>query len=371
MSSSLDSLSALEIPLNLLEARCANFLEGVAEDASPEPEDLERSAEEIHNACLPVLATLSFIDPSLSPPASSARTFSPSGSVCEGRHSRSASSVTFDGDYPGSPDVAPRKFSLPSPTLSPLAYSVTSLLQVSEYFQPTSSVKKAHTSRELIVSSTQTVAAIRKVLYNLKGFDPTSSGLKKLAAPPVTASTAREVIEETAVEIVESAVKRAIAAMEAVALAPFALPKARIALCDDEKGCRRLLAEKLLPEFSSGVIHSTESISTLQELLEKSGDEIDLLFLDNILGDGTGWEFIINIRAHPVWSKIFVVIITSDGTFDLPDDSEPTKPKWLARGFDAYVTKPTTKPIIKKTLIDNFQRVRWSTTHEERNWIKI
>jgi CheY-like chemotaxis protein len=344
---------SLEIPLNLLEARCANFLESVLEDTSPEPEDLERSAEEIHNACLPVLATFGPIDAGLSPPDTSFPAFDPLEYISEGRHSRSASSVTLDSDYPGSPEAAPGKFSFPQPALPHLVHSVASLLQVSEYFQPTSSVRKDHKPMELIVSSTQTVVAIRKVMHNLRGFELTCSGFKKPIDPSVGALTGKEVVTD------------------ALAMGPFILPKARIAVCDDEKGCRRLLAEKLLPEFSSGFIHSTESISTLKELLERSGAEIDLLFLDNILGDGTGWEFINAIRAHPVWSKIFVVIITSDGTFDLPDDSEPTKPKWLARGFDAYVTKPTTKPIIKETLIDNFQRALGSASHEERNWIKI
>ncbi len=328
-ASALASVSLLENPLNQLEARCANFLEGFREGESPPIDDAVVAANEIYTVCLPVLITLSSLESAIRPL---------SGSV---------SSETFDSDYSESPDSAPRRFSFSSPSLSPLKNSVELLSKISGDFQSERAVKESSTSKPLVVSAKQAIDVIREILIDIKFLE-------------------RDYFSKTA-----SSKTFCTASAAAPAAAPCILPKAVIAICDDERPCRRILEEKYLPDFATGSIFLTESITSLRELLERSGAEINLLFLDNILKDGTGLAFIKEIRAHPIWSKIFVILLTGDGTLNLSDELEPTKPMWLAKRFDGYLTKPTSKKVIRETLEANFLRIQSSTDPlEERNWTK-
>jgi len=320
------SLTALDDRLNQLEDKCSNYLEGAQDHPdSPPVDELEIAAIKIHDACLPVLELIE---------------------TCEAEEERAQSSLSFESQSVGSPEGGTRRFSFSSNPLSPLKISVSSLCHTTQYFQPLAKERESHRPKELFISSKQTVAILRGVLSELRGFDKMK--------PPLYSPSSRAFVSVDPT-------------LEVAATCSYDLPKARIAVCDDEKACRRILGKLLVP-LASHDIASFDSISSLRDFLIDRGDEIDLLFLDNDLGDGTGWDFILEMRAHPSWSKIFVVLITSTSTFNLPDAVEKTKMLWDTRGFDAFLGKPTSIKEIKEALSENFQRVR--STSESRTWIK-
>lgn len=323
-------IASLDRQLHLLEDKCANYIEGTQDHPdSPPLDELEIAARKIHDACLSLLDAIE---------------------CCVIDEERSSSSASIESEPFRSPDSAPRRLSFPLSPLDPLKRSVASLCHTTVYFNPLVKPLERHSPKELFLSSKETVALLRNTRAELRGFDSSKLGFC------THSSKGSEAAASAAFDPTEPSYRES-----------FTLPKARVAICDDIGACRRIL-NKMVTPFASNVTATLDSISTLRAFLTTHGDEIDLLFLDNELGDGTGWNFIEEMRAHPSWSQIFVVLITSTATFNLPDPSDSTKMSWLVRGFDAFLGKPTSPTEIKEALSENYQRVKSSL--EPRNWIK-
>lgn len=92
-------------------------------------------------------------------------------------------------------------------------------------------------------------------------------------------------------------------------------------------------------------------VAALDYLLRRSGYEVhaasdgeaalrqvqavapDLVLLDLMLPEKSGYEVCQRIRSHPEWSKIRIMILSAKGR-------EADVSKGLSLGADAYVTKP-------------------------------
>lgn len=80
-----------------------------------------------------------------------------------------------------------------------------------------------------------------------------------------------------------------------------------------------------------------------QEALEKIAEtNPDLVLLDVMMPKKSGFEVCQEIRAHPDWAAIKIIMLTAKGR-----DIEVQK--GMALGADAYVTKPfSTKELVAK-----------------------
>ncbi len=92
-------------------------------------------------------------------------------------------------------------------------------------------------------------------------------------------------------------------------------------------------------------------VAALDYLLRRSGYEVqaapdgeaalrlvqaeapDLVLLDLMMPEKSGYDVCQRIRAHPEWSKIRIVILSAKGR-------EADVSKGLSLGADAYITKP-------------------------------
>jgi len=68
----------------------------------------------------------------------------------------------------------------------------------------------------------------------------------------------------------------------------------------------------------------------------------DLLLLDVMLPDGDGFDILGNLRRHPDYALMPIMMLTAKAT---PSDIE----RGLALGADGYVTKPYSKDVLGET----------------------
>jgi two-component system alkaline phosphatase synthesis response regulator PhoP len=100
----------------------------------------------------------------------------------------------------------------------------------------------------------------------------------------------------------------------------------RVLLVDDDE---RLLALARLSLSRNGV--GVETAATSAEALEMFGDfEPDLVILDVVMPDLSGWEVLRRIRE---WSDVAVMLLSGR-------DSDIDKARGLDLGADDYLTKP-------------------------------
>jgi len=69
----------------------------------------------------------------------------------------------------------------------------------------------------------------------------------------------------------------------------------------------------------------------------------DLLLLDVMLPDGDGFDILGNLRRHPDYALMPIMMLTAKAT---PSDIE----RGLALGADGYVTKPYSKDVLAETI---------------------
>ena len=79
-------------------------------------------------------------------------------------------------------------------------------------------------------------------------------------------------------------------------------------------------------------------VASLEFLLRQSGYEVhvaapNLVLLNVMMPEKSGYDVCQRIRAHPEWSNIRIVMLSAKGR-----EAEMTK--GLSLGADAYVTKP-------------------------------
>jgi len=77
----------------------------------------------------------------------------------------------------------------------------------------------------------------------------------------------------------------------------------------------------------------SEAVSVEQALALLQHEKPDLLLLDIRLGDGSGLDVIRAVRADPAFDQVPALAITAQAMKD--DES-----RFLAAGFDAYLSKP-------------------------------
>ena len=174
-----------------------------------------------------------------------------------------------------------------------------------------------------------------------------------------TRTALRELRETAAPAAVASSTSAAAIAAPTI---PCSLPKAHIGIADDDATVRRTLSERYLTDFKIGDIElAIDGKTVIDDLLTKNGHELEILFLDNSMPIKTGIEVIKFIRSNPVWTKIVVIFLTSDSSFDSTYET---------LGFDGYLVKPASKQAISQCLNEVFMRLSsLFDPADERRWI--
>lgn len=104
--------------------------------------------------------------------------------------------------------------------------------------------------------------------------------------------------------------------------------KPRIAIVEDNADNRLLLEELLSDRYDiSGYEDGIVGLSGMHE------NPPQLVLLDISLPSMTGSEVLARMREDPVLAPIPVIALTAHG---MPDD----RARFLAQGFDAYISKP-------------------------------
>ncbi len=101
-----------------------------------------------------------------------------------------------------------------------------------------------------------------------------------------------------------------------------------ILLVEDDDTNRKLVRIVLGDAYR---ISEATSVEQALDLLQH--EKPDLLLLDIRLGDGSGLDVIRAVRADPAFDQVPVLAITAQAMKD--DES-----RFLAAGFDAYLSKP-------------------------------
>lgn len=101
-----------------------------------------------------------------------------------------------------------------------------------------------------------------------------------------------------------------------------------ILLVEDDDTNRKLVRIVL-----GGGYRISEAVSVEQALALLQQEKPDLLLLDIRLGDGSGLDVIRAVRADPAFDQVPALAITAQAMKD--DES-----RFLAAGFDAYLSKP-------------------------------
>jgi len=103
----------------------------------------------------------------------------------------------------------------------------------------------------------------------------------------------------------------------------------RVLIVDDEPNIVAAL-EYLLRRSGYEVHVASDGEAALQQVQAVAPD---LVLLDVMMPEKSGYDVCQRIRAHPQWSKIRIVILSAKGR-------EAEMSKGLSLGADAYVTKP-------------------------------
>lgn len=109
----------------------------------------------------------------------------------------------------------------------------------------------------------------------------------------------------------------------------FAVMDATILLVDDDQIMRRLCRVHL-EGAGYHVVEAEHGREGLQKLDENG---VDVVLLDLMMPERSGWEVLTEIRGEARTRKVPVVILSSRGTND-------DQARGLAAGADAYVSKP-------------------------------
>jgi two-component system cell cycle response regulator DivK len=104
--------------------------------------------------------------------------------------------------------------------------------------------------------------------------------------------------------------------------------KPLIAIVEDNADNRMLLEELLSDRYD--IVGYEDGIVGLAGMHEKPPQ---LVLLDISLPSMTGSEVLVKMREDPVLASIPVIALTAHG---MPDD----RARFLAQGFDAYISKP-------------------------------
>ena len=99
-------------------------------------------------------------------------------------------------------------------------------------------------------------------------------------------------------------------------------------LVEDDDTTRKLVRIVLGDGYR---ISEAASVEQALDLLQR--EKPDLLLLDIRLGDGSGLDVIRHVRADPAFDQVPALAITAQAMKD--DES-----RFLAAGFDAYLSKP-------------------------------
>jgi CheY-like chemotaxis protein len=153
---------------------------------------------------------------------------------------------------------------------------------------------------------------------------------------------------------------------------PFVLPEiTEAAVVDDEIPVLRMNVRKVRKLVSTEIQTATNGGDSLDALLERAGERLEVLFLDNIMPGRHGTDVIGSIRSHPEYRKIVVVFLTANKSFDSLEDGLR---EWQKLGFDGFLHKdfdsPTTTTI-HDCLAEIFQRLSKSDDRaDERRWVE-
>lgn len=118
----------------------------------------------------------------------------------------------------------------------------------------------------------------------------------------------------------------------------------KVLVVDDSKLLHRMF-EMMLRQYP--LVHAYDGREALDRLAEHK--DVDLILLDINMPRMNGLEFLAAVKAHSEFSRIPVVIITTEGT---EDDTQ--------RGLDAGASAYVKKPFRNEELIGVINRIQTS-----------
>ena len=102
----------------------------------------------------------------------------------------------------------------------------------------------------------------------------------------------------------------------------------KVLVVDDSKLLHRMFEMML---HGCPLVHAFDGLEALDKLAEQK--DIDLILLDINMPKMNGLEFLGSVKSHPEFSRIPVVIITTEG-------AEDEAKQGMEAGASAYVKKP-------------------------------
>ncbi len=228
----------------------------------------------------------------------------------------------------------------PIATSSDFMKEAAKLVEASSGFLPGSPEGAPRNIASLIDAAKNAHDIAERILHKLRG-SPSPA--------PKTATSTPRLLEET-----------------------FMLPQiTSAAVAEDEPAVLRMTVRKIGKIISTPILTATDGGRFLDDLLEKNGHELEVLFLDNVMPGRHGSEAIKTIRAHGEHRKIVVIFLTADKSFTSLVGGEP---RWKTLGFDGYLAKDFNSPSIEeiyKCLSEIFQSLlKSSDPAYERRWIE-
>ncbi|MGK5087138.1 response regulator [Bdellovibrionota bacterium FG-2] len=111
----------------------------------------------------------------------------------------------------------------------------------------------------------------------------------------------------------------------------------RILVVDDSGSLRRIIKNYLEQGFPEAIFYSAENGDLAERLIQEQavyGEPIDVVILDWMMPDVSGYEFLKRIRSVAAFSKLPKVIM-------LTAETDPTQVEaCLKYNIEAYLTKP-------------------------------
>ncbi|OGR82123.1 MAG: hypothetical protein A2901_07670 [Elusimicrobia bacterium RIFCSPLOWO2_01_FULL_54_10] len=111
------------------------------------------------------------------------------------------------------------------------------------------------------------------------------------------------------------------------------MKKYKILIVDDE----RPLAEMIRINFPANQFDATACFTGKDALAQTDADRPDLILLDVMMGDMSGWEVLLRLKSNPKTATVPVIMCTAK---DGPEDIEMS----FQHGAQSYIIKPINFP---------------------------
>ena len=125
-------------------------------------------------------------------------------------------------------------------------------------------------------------------------------------------------------------------------------PPGRVLVIDDNPDSRALLA-RYLEQLGHRVEQAPSAEAALKQL---EGGHIDLILLDLLMPDISGYEMLLRLKQHPQWRSIPVVMVSG------MQDTAKVIP-CIESGAEDYLVKPVNRVLLNARVANCLERKRW------------